>query len=185
MPTPSPSEPWIEAGREAGLLLAAQRGDRDSFYELFRDHQRALFAVCFVFTLDEDAAVRLMQGSARLAWRGIRQLPVGRPFFPFVVRIAQNLAVADARRRHDEWRGRRFIPRTGGTVAVADAEERAALEAFLSLTEDEKLLVVLRLVLRMDYVQVARVLDATVGSVMHRLQALRGRLEDAPPAEAA
>ncbi len=184
MPAPSPSEPWIEAGREAGLLLAAQRGERESFYELFRDHQRALFAVCYVLSLDEDAAVRLMQGSARLAWRGIRQLPVGRPFFPFIVRIACNLAVAEARRRHDERRGRWPVPRPAGAASL-DAEARTALSAFLALSEDEKLLIALRLVLRMDYVHIARVLGASVGSVTHRLQALRGKLEAAPRAEAA
>lgn len=191
MPPPKPNGSWIEPGREAGLLLSAQSGDLDAFVELIGEHERSLYQLCFVLARDPADAAQLMNETARLAWRGIRQLPVGRPFFPYLARIARNLAVAHQRRRAGERRelpGHRpsGVPWGGatGNPAVA-AEEQRLFEAFATLALDEQLLFALRRIEGLSYAQIAMVLDIPVGSVMHRLQALRGRLESAARSEAA
>ncbi len=182
---------WIEPGREAGLLLSAQNGDVAAFAELHREHARPLYRVCFVLVRDPADAAQLVVETARLAWRGIRQLPVGRPFFPYVVRIARNLAIAHQRRKA----GERVvtpasrpsgIPWGGGTGNPAlAAEEQRLFASFGGLSLDEQLLFALRRIEGLSYAQIAAVLDVPVGSVMHRLQALRARIEDAAKPEAA
>ena len=191
MSPPNPTGPWIEPGREAGLLLSAQNGDVDSFAELLREHQRTLYRLCFALVRDPVDAAQLMSECSRLAWRGVKQLPVGRPFFPFLARIARNLAVAHQRRRAGE---RRELPANrpsgipwgggSGNPALA-AEEQRLFEVFTTLSLDEQLLFALRRVEGLSYAQIANVLDVPVGSVMHRLQALRGRFETATRPEAA
>ncbi len=182
---------WIEPGREAGLLLSAQNGDTDAFAELVREHSRPLYRVAFVLVRHPSDAGQLVIETARLAWRGIRQLPVGRPFLPYLVRIARNLAIAHQRRRAGE---RVIVPASRpsgipwggatGNPALA-AEEQRLFELFASLTLDEQLLFALRRIEGLTYAQIAAVLDVPVGSVMHRLQALRGRIESATREEAA
>ena len=190
MSAPHPNGPWIEAGREAGLLLSAQQGDIDSFRELLQAHQRPLYRLCFAMAGEPEEAGLIMFESARLAWRSLRQLPVGRPFYPFVARIARNLAVA--RRRHGvsgiEVPAHRpsGIVWGGGTGNPAlAAEEQRLWRAFHDLTADERMLYAMRLLEGLNYAQIAAVLDVPVGSVMHRLQDLRGRFESVSRAEAA
>ena len=77
MPAPNSVNPWIEPGREAGLLLSAQRGEIAPFCELLRDHERPLYRLCFALSRNPEAASRLMRDSARLAWRGLSQLDAG------------------------------------------------------------------------------------------------------------
>lgn len=191
MPPPGTSGHWIEPGREAGLLLSAQGGDVDSFVELLREHQRTLYRLCFALVRDRAAAAQLTAECARLAWRSLKQLPVGRPFLPFVARIARNLAVAHLRRRAGERRQPPATRASGipwggvtGNPALA-AEEQRLFALFSELTVDEQLLFALRRVEGLSYAQIAAVLDVPVGSVMHRLQGLRGRFEAVQRPEAA
>ena len=191
MPAPNSANPWIESGREAGLLLSAQNGDVTSFCELFQVHERPLYRLCFALSRSPEAAAGLMRDCARLAWRGLKQLPVGRAFFPFLARIARNLAVAHQRRNagasHEPpLRRPSGIPWGGGTGNPAIvAEEQRLLLAFETLTVDEQFLLALRLLEGLSYPQIAEVLDLPLGSVMHRLQGLRGRFENGARAEAA
>jgi len=181
---------WIEPGREAGLLLSAQHGDTSAFAELLREHVRTLYRVSFVLVRNPADAAQLAVESSRLAWRGIRQLPVGRPFLPYLLRFARNLAIAHQRRRGE----RAPVPASrpsgipwgggGGNPSLA-AEEQRLFAAFDALSPDEQLLFALRRIERLSYAQMAAVLDVPVGSVMHRLQLLRGRIEAAGRAEAA
>jgi len=182
---------WIEAGREAGLLLSAQQGDLDSFRELLRVHYPPLYRLCFALSGRPEVAGQIMVESSRLAWRSLRQLPVGRPFYPYLARIARNLAVAH-QRRHAGERGElpehrpSGLPWGGGNPNPAlVAEEQRLLQTYQELTVDEQFLCALSLVERLSYAQIAQVLDIPVGSVMHRLQALRSRFEKASRGAAA
>jgi len=176
---------WIESGREAGLLLSAQQGDTDSFGELLRAHLRPLHSVCFAMTCDSERTSHLMGETASLAWRNLSQLPVGRPFFPYLARIARNLAIAHQRRRSGE---RRELPAqrpsggpwggsTGNPALIA--EEQRLIGLYQDLSADERLLLALRLIEGLSYPRIAMILDVPVGSVTHRLQGLRSRCETA------
>lgn len=186
-----PSSSWIESGREAGLLLLAHQGDTAAFGELLRAHLQPLHSLCFALVCNGEGARHLMCETASLAWRSIGQLPVGRPFYPFIARIARNLAVAHQRRgagiprklsaqrpSGEPWGGS-----TGNPALIA--EEQRLVGVYQELSPDERLLLALRLVQGLTYPRIAVVLDVPIGSVMHRLQALRARFESASRAEAA
>lgn len=185
------SVPWIEAGREAGLLLCAQQGDVDSFDELMRAHAQPFYRLCFALACRPDDAAEIMIESAQHAWRGLHQLPVGRPFFPCLARIARARAAAHRRRMTPEAREASAhrpsgLPWGGGASDPAHmAEEQRIYRIFRDLGADDQMLLSLRLVEGLGYPQIAQVMDLTEGAVAGRLQALRARFESAAPAEAA
>lgn len=181
------SGPWLESGREAGLVLSAQRGELSALYELLREYHRPLYRLCFALTRDRVAAAQLVEETARRAWKGLAQLPVGKPFFPWLVRITRNLAVTQARRNAGDVRPTaRPLARPAGDpwggefASLADVEfEQRALVAFEHLSADDQLALALRLIERLSYADIALVLDTTPGAVMHRLSTLRENLEAA------
>jgi len=187
--------PWLEPGREAGLVLSAQKGERPAFLELIREYQRPLFRLCFAFARDPSGAAHLAHEASLHAWRGLRHLPVGRPFFPWLARIARNLAVTRERRRAGDQPGRLPLTRpsgeawnTPGTDAADIARDQRALVAFAQLPPDEQMILALRLSERLDYAALGSVFECQLGAAMHRLSVVRERLDDAigeDPSEAA
>lgn len=180
-----PSGPWMEAGREAGLVLGAQRGDVDAMLELLRHYQRPLWRLCFAFTRDVVEGERLVQETARRALRNIRQLPVGQPFFPWLARLARTLAIARSRRAAGERReaglrrpnGERW---SSGVLGAHDLEyQKGLLAAFADLPVDDQMLLALRLFERLPYAEIASVAGLAQPATMHRIAALRERIEHA------
>lgn len=177
-----PSGPWMEAGREAGLVLNAQRGDLDAMLELMRHYQRPLWRVCFAFARDVVEAERLAQDTARRALRNLKQLPVGQPFFPWLARLARTLAISRSRRaageRDDSARrpdGRRW---SSGALGAHDlAYQQHLLAAFAELSVEDQMLLGLRLFERLSYADIAKVAGTAVPATMHRIAALREKIE--------
>ena len=175
----------IEAGREAGLLLSAQGGDLDCFLELLREHEHSIYRLCFALTCEPGPAAELMGDTARLVWRDLERLKVGRPFFPFAARIARNLAIAHSRNRPP---GRSETPRTrpsgepwGGSTGnpVLAAEEQRLFAAYDTMTPDDRAILALRTIEGLDCRRIGEIMGAPAGAIGHRLEELRGRLENA------
>ncbi len=190
MDAPVNPGPWMESGREAGLVLLAQKGDRPAFFELLREYQRPLYRLCFAFTREHSAAANLAHESALHAWRGLRHLPVGRPFFPWLARIARNLAVTRQRRRAGDQPSFAARVRPNGEAwndpsypPEAATLDPAVLRAYADLGPDEQMLLALRLVEQLHYAALGNLTETQVGHVMHRLAGVRERLATALPAE--
>jgi RNA polymerase sigma-70 factor (ECF subfamily) len=172
-------------------LLQAQRGELDAFVELVREHQRPLHRLCFALQLDPDRARHLTLECMRLAWREVDSLPIGRPFFPYLVRSVRNLALAHA--RQDPLHNYRVgatrpsgAPWAEGTSNPAlAAEEQRLMAAYAGLGVDDRLLLALRLGEGLSLVELSEVLELSASSVRRRLAALRGRLDQAAMGEAA
>jgi len=177
-----PSGPWMEAGREAGLVLNAQRGDLDAMLELMRHYQRPLWRLCFALARDVVEGERLAQGTARRALRNLRQLPVGQPFFPWLARLARTLAISRSRRaageRDDGARrpdGRRW---SSGALGAHDLEyQKHLLAAFAELSVEDQMLLALRLFERLPYAEIANIAGVALPTTMHRIATLRERIE--------
>jgi RNA polymerase sigma-70 factor (ECF subfamily) len=186
-----PTGPWMEAGREAGLVLSAQRGDLDALLELLRHYQRPLWRLCFAFARDVVEAERLVQGTAGRALHNLRQLPVGQPFFPWLARIARTLAIARARRMAGEDHvdalrrpnGDRW---SSGALGAHHVDyERKVLAAFAALPADDQMLLALRLFERLPYGEIAAVAGLALPTTQHRIASLRERVEQATQDEKA
>ena len=163
---------WMELQLEQELVDAAQNGDRDSFLELVRHYQRPVYRLAFAMTRDADDAASLAQETFVRAAKGIKDLPESRRFFPWVLRIARNLAVSLGRKRA----GSR---KSGGDPLLRSFEE---------LRPDEQMALALRVVQRLKYADIATLLDTSLGAAMVRLAQARalllGRADSAGGGEA-
>lgn len=151
---------WMDLELEQELVAAAQEGDRDAFLELVRHYQRPVYRLAFAMTRDADHAASLAQETFVRAGKGIKDLPESRRFFPWVLRIARNLAVSLARKRAGS-------QKSGGDPLLHSFEE---------LRPDEQMALALRVVQRLKYTDIAALLDTSLGAAMVRLAQARALL---------
>ncbi len=84
------------------LASRAARGGAEAFEVLVRRYAHTLYAQCRALTADAADAEDLVQETFLRAYRSLGQFDPGRPFAPWVSRIAQNACV-DALRRRKNW----------------------------------------------------------------------------------
>jgi RNA polymerase sigma-70 factor (ECF subfamily) len=87
------------ADDDAALVAAAQRGDQRAFAELVRRYEPGLRRYLYGRTGDPDRAADLAQEAFLDAFRHLDRLGAGRPFAPWLYRIAQYELSSDERRR--------------------------------------------------------------------------------------
>jgi RNA polymerase sigma-70 factor (ECF subfamily) len=152
---------WMDLSRETDLVAAAQRGDREAFLELVGHYQRSVYRLAFAMTRNAEDASSLAQETFVRAWKGMRDLPESRRFFPWALRIARNLAVSLARKR-------------AGTQKPAEGDP--LLNSFAELRPDEQMALALRVVERLRYSDIAALLDTSLGAAMVRIAQARSLL---------
>ncbi len=173
--TASPS-PWMEAGKESGLVLSAQRGDRDAFLELVRHYQRPIYRIAFALTRDPDDASELTKQVLAHTWKDLKHLPAGRALYPWLTRLARSLSVVVRRRRAG-------VPKTppahaaGAGISRERIErEQRVLDAFAALAPDDQLALALRVVEKLSYEDIAASLEVPARTAMSRLASAREQL---------
>src|SRR5689334_8212845 len=87
IPTKAPAD-------EAELVRAAQAGDSRAFAEIVRRYQRAIYRVAYGFTRAPADADDLAQETFVRAYQAIGRFRVGEPLYPWLSRIASNLALS-------------------------------------------------------------------------------------------
>jgi RNA polymerase sigma-70 factor (ECF subfamily) len=175
VPPPEPDE---------GFLVArARRGDAAAFEDLVRRHQRRVYAVALRIVRAHDVADDVSQEAFVRAWRSLDRFEAGRPFAPWVCRIAANLAVnhvRSPRAREDglpEGHGETPAADPGPLDAVLDAEAGRVLDAAVAaLPAEQRAVFVLRAVEEMSYDAIAEALSLSPGTVMSRLFRAREKL---------
>jgi RNA polymerase sigma-70 factor (ECF subfamily) len=171
-------------GPEDSFLIArARRGDVRAFEEVVRLYQRRVYGVALRIVRAHDVADDVAQEAFVRAWQSLDRFELGRPFGPWVCRIAANLAVNHVRspRAREEGlpEGRVEMPASdpGPLAAVLDSEARRALdEAVAALPAEQRAVFVLRAVEEMSYAEIAGALGISPGTVMSRLFRARERL---------
>jgi len=171
---------------ETFLLARAQQGDLAAFEEVVRRHQRRVYGVALRIVRAHDVADDVAQEAFVRAWRSLDRFELGRPFGPWVCRIAANLAVNHVRspRAREEGlpEGHAETPSAdpGPLGAVLDAEAKRVLdEAVAALSPEQRAVFVLRAVEEMSYEEIAGALGISPGTVMSRLFRARERLAKA------
>jgi RNA polymerase sigma-70 factor (ECF subfamily) len=89
----------VEAGRERGYILAAQRGDNDAFGLLVRAYQRRAYAVARAIVVTHEDAEDAVQEGFLHAYRALDRFRPEQPFGAWLHRIVANAALDLARRR--------------------------------------------------------------------------------------
>jgi RNA polymerase sigma-70 factor (ECF subfamily) len=174
-------------GPEDSFLIArARQGDLRAFEEIVRLYQRRVYGVALRIVRAHDVADDVAQEAFVRAWRSLDRFELGRPFGPWVCRIAANLAVnhvRSPRAREEglpEGHGETPAGDPGPLGAVLDAEARRVLdEAVATLPAEQRAVFVLRAVEEMSYAEIAEALGISPGTVMSRLFRARERLAKA------
>jgi RNA polymerase sigma-70 factor (ECF subfamily) len=182
-----PSRPYhsreVMGPDESFLIGQARRGDARAFEEIVRLYQRRVYAVALRIVRAHDVADDVAQEAFLRAWRSLDRFELGRPFGPWVCRIAANLAVNHVRSPRAREEGlpeghaetRTADP--GPLGAVLDAEAARVLDvAMAALPREQRAVFVLRAVEEMSYAEIAEALGISPGTVMSRLFRARERL---------
>lgn len=162
---PSP-ESWMEPGREAGLVLSAQQGGFESYWELMQHYGRPLYRMAFALTRDREQAGLITLNALIEGWRNLKHLPVGRPLLPWLLRSVRALVVRQ-RRRADPPPATEAASR--GRAAVFHA-------AFSELSTDEQMILALSVVERLPHGAIGLALEVPAHKALSRLSAARERL---------
>jgi RNA polymerase sigma-70 factor (ECF subfamily) len=182
-PGPRPSRVPPTEPDEGFLVARARRGDAAAFEELVRRHQRRVYAVARRIVRAHDVADDVSQEAFVRAWRSLDRFEAGRPFAPWICRIAANLAINHVRSPRGREEGLPEGPaeapaRDGGPLgAVLDAEAGRVLDAAVAaLPAEQRAVFVLRAVEEMSYEAIAETLSLSPGTVMSRLFRAREKL---------
>jgi RNA polymerase sigma-70 factor (ECF subfamily) len=171
---------------ESFLIARARRGDEAAFEQIVRLHQRRVYGVALRIVRAHDVADDVAQEAFLRAWRSLERFELGRPFGPWVCRIAANLAVNHVRSPRAREQG---LPEThsltparepGPLGQLLDAEGASVLERALDeLPPEQRAVLVLRAVEELSYAEIAESLGISPGTVMSRLFRARDRLAQA------
>ena len=178
-------------GDEPQLILDSAKGDREAFRTLVERYQsRMLRLVSQVIRSREDAE-DIVQESFVKAYLSLGSFRGQSSFYTWMYRIAFNLAI-DWKRKAARRGGDKLELsdiETGKAVAAVDEakipsddlfrKEQSALitNALDELSEDHRMVIVLREVDGLSYEEIAKITKASIGTVMSRLHYARKKLQ--------
>lgn len=173
------------------LVRSAQKGDMAAFEELVARHRDKIYARAFSMMRNEDEALDLSQEAWIKAWQRLTQFHGDSSFVTWMTRIVINLCL-DQLRKHKRQRAEsiEMLDETSGgverqmpTVTVNPSEglERSELRqridrAMAQLSYEHRTVLVLHEFQEMEYKEIARKMDCSIGTVMSRLFYARRKL---------
>src|SRR5690348_14038870 len=95
----APMADSVDAARERGFILAAQRGDTEAFGELVRTYQRRAYAVARAIVVTHEDAEDAVQEGFLHAYRALDRFRPEQAFGAWLHRIVANAALDIGRRR--------------------------------------------------------------------------------------
>lgn len=173
------------------MVRAAQRGDTAAFEELVARHRDKIYARAFSMMRNEEEAIDLSQEAWVKGWQRLRQFQGESSFGTWMTRIVINLCLDQLRRQKrqraesieamDEESG--GVERQMPVVMVNPAAglERAELrqridQALAQLSYEHRTVLVLNEFEEMEYKEIAKAMDCSIGTVMSRLFYARRKL---------
>ena len=179
--------PILEPGEEAALVRSAQGGDAAAFTAIVQNFQRPVYRVAYGLTRNAADADDLAQETFVRAYQAIGRFRVGEPLFPWLARIATNLAFSLYRRRKRRPEtsieplveaGRQWGVEDDPAAHVERGErDRRVQAAFDQLSDEHQAVLALRVVQDLSYEEIATTLRIPPGTVMSRLSRARAELK--------
>ena len=160
---------------EPTLIRHAMHGDVAAWEPLMREHQDAVFRLCYLLLGDPDDAEDVAQETFLRAWKHLKGFDRTRPLRPWLLSIASNLA-SNRRRSAGRYfaalvRGFRDEP-TSIRIEDKSAEKMEANElwhAVQRLPAADQRIIYLRYFLDLPVDETAQVLQVAEGTVKSRL----------------
>jgi RNA polymerase sigma-70 factor (ECF subfamily) len=174
---------YSSASDEA-LVEDARGGDMMAFEELVARHRDKIYARALSMMRNEDEALDLSQEAWVKGWQRLNQFQGDAKFGTWMTRIVINLCLDQLRKRkrqktesieemHEESGGvERQMPVvvTNPTERLERGELRKRIDQALGqLSEEHRTVLVLHEFEEMEYKEIARTMDCSLGTVMSRL----------------
>jgi RNA polymerase sigma-70 factor (ECF subfamily) len=183
LPIESPDRsPSLAALPDHALVEACRTGRREAFDVLVERHQRAVYQVCYRFTLDHADASDLTQETFLRAWRGLARFKGQSSLGTWLYRIAVNAALnkVSSRRPSEELDAHGLVDDTADTATdrlVCQERSATVRRAIAALPDRQRATVILRVYQELPHQEIATILGTSVGSVkanfFHALRNLR------------
>jgi RNA polymerase sigma-70 factor (ECF subfamily) len=173
------------------LVRAAQSGDMTAFEQLVARHRDKIYARAYTMMRKEEEAVDLSQEAWVKGWQRLKQFQGDSSFGTWMTRIVINLCL-DQLRKHKRQRTEsleEINEESGGverqmpvvTVNPTEGLERAELRQRIDrglgqLSYEHRTVLVLHEFEEMEYKQIAKVMNCSIGTVMSRLFYARRKL---------
>jgi len=173
------------------LVQAAQKGDLAAFEELVARHRDKIFARAYSMMRNEEEALDLSQDAWVKGWQRLVQFQGDSSFITWMTRIVINLCL-DQLRKHkrqrmesidalDEESGgvERQMPvvEVNPTQGLERGELRQRIDAALAkLSPEHRTALVLHEFEELEYKEIAKRMDCSIGTVMSRLFYARRRM---------
>lgn len=166
------------------LVEAAKSGDMAAFEELVARHRDKIYARAFSMMRNEDEALDLSQEAWVKSWQRLQQFHGESSFGTWMTRIVINLCLDQLRRRKrqrtesieemDEESGgvERQMPvvNVNPTERLERGELRKRIDHALSqLSNEHRTVLVLHEFEEMEYKEIAKTMQCSIGTVMSRL----------------
>src|SRR5216117_3402538 len=166
------------------LVRAAQRGDMIAFEELVARHRDKIYARAFSIMRNEDEAVDLSQEAWVKGWQRLKQFQGEASFVTWMTRIVINLCLDQLRKQKrlraesieqmdDELGGvERQMPvvTPNPTERLERGELRQRIdEALAKLSYEHRTVLILHEFEELEYKEIARRMQCSIGTVMSRL----------------
>ena len=168
---------------EYELIRRARQGDAAAWEALVRSHQEPAFRLAYLLLGDPDRAEDVAQEAFIRAYHALDRFDTARPFRPWLLSIAANLA-RNQRRSIGRYLAAlsRLVKESPGPATNLEArvserlEAQALWQAVQRLTSDDQQVIYLRYFLDLPVSETAEALGVAEGTVKSRLHRALGRL---------
>jgi len=166
------------------LVRQAQRGDMPAFEELVLRHRDKIYARAFSMMRNEEEAVDLSQEAWVKGWQRLKQFQGESSFVTWMTRIVINLCLDQIRKqkRHRAESIEAMAEESGGVerhMPVVEVNPTAGLErqelrkridkALSQLSVEHRTVIILHEFEELEYKQIAKRMQCSIGTVMSRL----------------
>jgi RNA polymerase sigma-70 factor (ECF subfamily) len=176
---------------DVDLVGMAQKGDMTAFEELVARHRDKIYARAYSMMRNEDEALDLSQEAWVKGWQRLVQFQGDSSFVTWMTRIVINLCL-DQLRKHKRQRAEsieameeesggveRHMPvvTTNPTEGLERAELRKRIDrALAQLSHEHRTVLVLHEFEELEYKEIAKRMECSIGTVMSRLFYARRRM---------
>ena len=185
------AEKDYSSAEDTALVREAQKGDTGAFEELVFRHRDKIYARAFSMMRNEEEAIDLSQEAWVKGWQRLVQFQGESSFTTWMTRIVINLCLDQLRKQKrqraesieemDEESG--GVERQMPVVTINPTErlERGELrqridKAMSQLSHEHRTVLVLHEFEEMEYKEIAKAMDCSIGTVMSRLFYARRKL---------
>lgn len=177
--------------RDEALIRRAASGDEGAFETLMLAHQKQVYNLCLRMCGNAEDAFDLSQEAFLRVWRGLAQYQFEAEFSTWLYRLTRNVCIDHLRRRKREDTVPLEQKQDGEMIvlpipddapgpeerALHEEKRRILAEAMLALPEEQREILILRVVNDLPYEQIAQILELQLGTVKSRLARARIQLK--------